>query len=206
MFDSICVLHSYIWILYFGIFFIWGVKTKNWILNSRFTVTGPENTMFFLSLFPHSHGVMMMAKHDTSQENLDLVPAVPHTHTHTWGGMILVDIGSVIVWVYHIFTLMVIEASMVVICWLLLLVCLVLWKSSKCKKHHSPLTFPGPWFTLLWGLTDGYQLKAGKHTHLSRTQLRTSYTFLQWSKAAPSMPCFSGWFMEAQQLVGWQTL
>lgn len=113
MFDSICVLQSYIWILYFGIFFIWGVinlKTKNWILNSRSTVTGPENTMFFLSLFPHSHGVMMMAMMMALQEMLDLVPAIPHT-PHTRRGAILIDIGSVIVWVYHIFTLNIVLSS-----------------------------------------------------------------------------------------------
>lgn len=88
MFDSICVLQSYIWILYFGIFFIWGVinlKTKNWILNSRSTVTGQENTMIFFNLFSHSHGVMMMAMMMALQEMLDLVPAIPHTHTHTGG-------------------------------------------------------------------------------------------------------------------------
>ena len=91
------------------------MKTKNWILTSRSKVTGPENTMFFLSLFPHSHGVMMMAMMMASQEMLNLVPAIQYTHTHTHQGAILVAIGSVIVWVYHIFTLMVIEASMLVI-------------------------------------------------------------------------------------------
>lgn len=61
------------------------LKTKNWILNSHSVVTGPENSMFFLSLFPHSHGVMMMAKH-TSQEMLALVPAIPHTEREREAG------------------------------------------------------------------------------------------------------------------------
>lgn len=62
------------------------LKTKNWILNSHSVVIGPENSTFFLSLFPHSRGAMMMAKHDTSQEMFGLEPAIPPTHTEREAG------------------------------------------------------------------------------------------------------------------------
>lgn len=62
------------------------LRTKNWNLNSHSMGIGPENSTFFSSLFPHSRGVMMMAKHDTSQEMFSLEPAIPPTHTHREAG------------------------------------------------------------------------------------------------------------------------
>lgn len=126
----------------------------------------------------------------------DAPPSACHsarTHTHT---LILVVIDLVIVWVYHIISLRillssVIQTSAVVFQWLPLLTWLVLWKSSKCKKHYSFLTSWSVGHTPVRSDRWVPALSWGACPTPSPPD-QTLCAFLQWSKAAPWMPHFSG--------------